>query len=245
MGGGHCPFCPPPRNLAFVWALGAAAGEGRGHPAQDPPPSLLPLAARGGEAGTPGLRVPGSRLAARVLVRVGVDLQAPGTDVSKAGPAEGAERRGSPQGWLPGSAGKRGVDPIPSPIPAAVGTSGERGAGERRLQRTHGDRTGFPGRGAGVLVGFKVGGVGRLSSRGTRGAPAGQRAAVAVTLKVTEAVGLLWIKDNCQVCILGGKPPTKRWILALDLAASGFRLGDLPGPIPTKQSGQKIWEKGN
>lgn len=76
-------------------------------------------------------------------MRVGVDLQAPGTDVSKAGPAEGAERRGSPQGWLPGSAGKRGVDPIPSPIPAAVGTSGERGAGERRLQRTHGNDKSF------------------------------------------------------------------------------------------------------
>lgn len=68
---------------------------------------------------------------------------------------------------------------------------------------------------------------------------------MAVTLKVTKAVGLLQIREKCQVCHLGGKPPTKRWTLALDLAASGFRLGDLPGPIPSvSRQGRKYGRKG-
>lgn len=128
-----------------------------------------------------------------MLVRVGVELRAPGTDASQAGPAEGADRRGSWEGGLPGlpgSAGKCRVDPIPPPIPAAVGTSGERGAWRGDCNALTVTRLAFRG-GSGCPRGFKVGGVERLSSRGARGAPAGQLAAVAVTLKVTEAVGLL------------------------------------------------------
>lgn len=67
-------------HLAFVWAPGAAAGEGRGCPAPDSPPSLLPLVAQGGEAEAPRRLVLGSRLAAvatGVRVRIGVELRAP------------------------------------------------------------------------------------------------------------------------------------------------------------------------
>lgn len=115
---------------------------------------------QGGEAGAPGLRVPGSRLAAvatGVRVLIGVELRAPGVYASKAGPAQGVEGAqpqaaapGKARGWLPGSAGKCGVDHIP-PIPAAVGTSGEPRAQARRLQLTHGDPSGFRGEWAGVL----------------------------------------------------------------------------------------------
>lgn len=70
---------------------------------------------QGGEAGAPGLRVPGSRLAAvatGVRVLIGVELRAPGVYASKAGPAQGVEGAqpqaaapGKARGWLPGSAG--------------------------------------------------------------------------------------------------------------------------------------------
>lgn len=41
------------------------------------------------------------------------------------------------------------------------------------------------------------------------------------------------------------KAAYQRWTLALDLAASGFRLGDLPGPIPSLSSqGRKYGRKG-
>lgn len=224
---------------------------GEAAPAQDSPPSLLPLVAQGGEAGAPGFPVP-AWPPPGVLARVRVELRAPGVCASQAGSAQGAE--GSPQavapgrapGCLPGSAGKCGVDPIPPPIPAAVGTSGERGAKARRRQLAHGDRTGFCGGG---------GGSGRVS-RGFQSwrsewegwahvGPRGQRVAVAVTLKVTEVVVGLLDPANCQVCHLGRKPPTRRRTPAQGLAAAGFRLGVLPGPIPSFSSqGRKYGRKG-
>lgn len=79
------------------------------------------------------------------------------THASQAGPAQGVEGAqpqavapGKAQGRLPGSARKCGVDHIP-PILAAVGISGERRAQTRRLQLTHGDRSGFREEWAGIL----------------------------------------------------------------------------------------------
>lgn len=75
--------------------------------------------------------------------------------------------------------------------------------------------------------------------------PRGQRVAVAVTLKVTEVVVGLLDPANCQVCHLGRKPPTRRRTPAQGLAAAGFRLGVLPGPIPSFSSqGRKYGRKG-
>lgn len=101
-------WCPKgPRHVSQVSFLGcrpwsptwplsglAAAGEGRGCPAPDSPPSLLPLVAQGGETGAPGRLVLRSRLATvatGVRARIVVELRAPGVYTSRAGPAQGAE----------------------------------------------------------------------------------------------------------------------------------------------------------
>lgn len=60
--------------------------------------------------------------------------------------------------------------------------------------------------------------------------------AVAVTLKVTEMVGLQYIRRTVKSLHPRPKATHQAPDPALGLAASGFRLGDLPGPIPSLSS---------
>lgn len=142
---GRRPFCP---YLAFVWVLGSRRRRGARPPnprfsAFAPPPGGP---GRGGwDARAPGSRFPPGRLGC--WCGLGSSCESQVQTPPRRDPPRVRDARGSREGWLPGSAVKCGVDPIRAPIPAAVGTSGERGAAARRLQRTHGDRTGFPGRG--------------------------------------------------------------------------------------------------
>lgn len=87
--------------------------------------------------------------------------------------------------------------------------------------------------------------MGRLGSRGARAAPAEQRVAAAVTLKVTEVVGLQEIRRIVKfVPSAESRPPSagprlRAWQPQDSGWASCRALSQL------KPSGEKMWEKGN